>query len=105
MEDVPSRVYNVTASFVVVKGQLVAGSLTKQFSAYLSFLLVPNPNNRLGLTVSAPAFPNRTNTERVNSSANIGHKAFAVVRCVYTWAQSGWYGQGEPVTVSRHGMR
>ncbi|CAI7748593.1 unnamed protein product [Closterium sp. NIES-53] len=77
IEDTVSRpVVAVNASFVIVEGQLIAGSSAKHFSQKAIFTLTHNPNGRAPYqyTANAPADP--------ANPRNFGHKAFVVVPCV-----------------------
>ncbi|CAI6007157.1 unnamed protein product [Closterium sp. NIES-64] len=74
IEDTPSRpLVQVNASFVIVEGQLIAGSSAKHFSQKVVFTLTHNPNGRAPYqyTANAPADP--------ANPRNFGHKAFVVV--------------------------
>ena len=63
----------MNVSFVVVEGQLNAGSPSQPFSQLLVFTMLPNPFNRQPLlyTYLPPA--------DANNPRNLGHKTFAVV--------------------------
>ncbi|CAI5520036.1 unnamed protein product [Closterium sp. Naga37s-1] len=77
IEDTTARpLVQVNASFVIVEGQLIAGSSTKHFSQKVVFTLTPNPNGRAPYqyTANAPADP--------SNPRNFGNKAFVVVRAV-----------------------
>ena len=74
-EDTPSLpLIQVNVSFVVVEGQLYAGTALQSFSQLLVFTMLPNPFNRQPLmyTYLPPADP--------TNPRNLGHKTFAIVR-------------------------
>ena len=87
-EDIPSLpLIQVNVSFVVVEGQLYAGTVLQSFSQLLVFTMLPNPFNRQPLmyTYLPPADP--------TNPRNLGHKTFAIVR--EAEAGAGTRGSGE----------
>lgn len=60
--------YALVASFIVVRGQLSIGYANVQFRSRIVVTLVPNPRGRRPLVMNVNGH-----------TANLGHKAFAVV--------------------------
>lgn len=74
------RTYKVRACFITVQGQLQVGSAARHFRSRITFALAPNPRHRLPLTLSAPAYSNRSRRGYpAPQPVQVGHKAFAVV--------------------------